>query len=225
MSDQSLVECIKDSQENYYLNLFNGLNLHDLDQIKYRVSEIPENYLNDEKFLVKLVRNNPNTFQFIPIQTNAIIDAAIKKYGSFIFRHIKPEFLTYELCFKMIKKSNYVLRYVPDQFKTYELCLLAFKTQGASLHNVPEIHKTYELCLLAMKHKGKLLKLVPEEIRDLDMCLTAVENDSDKIAFSRVPICPNQTHEETLFHLTKMKNLRDNKNLVKTTIGGLANDF
>ncbi len=164
------------------------LSIAAIKKVGYTLKYVPEELKTDE--LCDIATNKAErAFTWTPVE---YLFKKIEQYGSLHLLKDMPELMTYDLCFKAVKKNDDALQYVPDKYKTVELCFEAGKHNNFANvseyvpDNLVELFGESKLCVddtlekffsEAIKNGSHILKFVPEGMKTYELCLEAVISD------------------------------------------------
>uniref|UniRef100_A0A6C0ADF4 DUF4116 domain-containing protein n=1 Tax=viral metagenome TaxID=1070528 RepID=A0A6C0ADF4_9ZZZZ len=165
---------------------------------KTEASNIIEKELNLQENLLKEIKKNPLSLEFVKNKTQELCDLAV--YNNIVaFLYVPSEFMTNEMLEYVIKKNPFLLEIIPENKQTSNLCELAMdlniksyeyvcdklrtenyyvrciKTNFANelcpqtfLGKIPDSKKTEKICYY-LALRG-YFEYVPENLRTYELC-------------------------------------------------------
>jgi Domain of unknown function (DUF4116) len=160
--------------------------------------ECPRAIIKDEEFILSLVGENSNAFQYVPPagKTMRLCKTVVSKHGS-LLKDVPEEMRTQELCKLAVANSGIALKHtpekfktqelvdiatntttswkdIPDKFHTYEMAKKAVATNGWNIQNIPKSFVTAEIAKIAVTNMPLIIKLVPPELQTKELLGYAV---------------------------------------------------
>ena len=156
-----------------------GEKVQDNEEFTQADQDIPDSYNYDEE-LKKVLTNLDSA------------ERRIEKITPAIFKEMKDEEKTPELCMELVKKQGWLVQFVPSQVQKDhpQICLEALQessTSGFVIEYMPkEVLEEYpDLYLVAVEKTGTVLELVPDPVKreHPDLCMEAVKSDGSALEY------------------------------------------